>query len=65
MDHDAGIDHQQLVGRARFTPEHDPAKPHLGVNGQNHLGQLHLTNAVIQSRAQLGNLWVFVFSGER
>ena len=25
----------------------DPAKTHLGVNGQNHLGQLHFSNAVI------------------
>ncbi len=32
--YDAGIDHQQLVGRARLTSEHDPAKAHLGVNGR-------------------------------
>ena len=64
VGHDAGIDHQQLVGRARLTSEHDPAKAHLGVNGQNHFRQLNLTDAVIQSRAQLGHFWVFVLCGQ-
>jgi hypothetical protein len=36
----------------------------LSINGQNHFGQLHLTNAVIQSRPQLGHLRVFVFGGQ-
>ncbi len=64
VPYDAGIDHQQLVGRARLTSEHDPAKAHLGVNYQNHFRQLNLTDAVIQSRAQLGHFWVFVLCGQ-
>jgi hypothetical protein len=61
---DAGIDHQQFVGSAWFPTEHDPAEPHLGINGQDHFGQLHFPNAMIQSRAQLGHLRVFIFSGQ-
>src|SRR5256885_5276737 len=31
---------------------------------QNHFRQLNLTDAVIQSRAQLGHFWVFVLCGQ-
>ena len=56
-------DHQQLVGRARLTSEHDPAKAHLGVNGQNHFRQLNLTDAVIQTARSLVTSRVFVLCG--
>jgi len=64
MGHDAGIDHQQLVGRARLTPEHDPAEADLGVNGQNHFRQLHFTDAMVQGRAQFRDFRVFVLCGQ-
>ena len=46
------------------TKTNRPPKAHLGVNGQNHFRKLNLTDAVIQSRAQLGHFWVFVLCGQ-
>ncbi len=46
VGHDSGIVHQQLVGRPRSPPDHDPALAHLSVNGQNHVRQLHRPNAI-------------------
>src|SRR3546814_13038327 len=39
-----------------LTSEHDPAKAHLGVNGQNHFRQLNLTDALILSPALTSTL---------
>jgi hypothetical protein len=46
-----GIGHQQFLVRPRLAPEHDPAEPHLGIHGQDDLGQLHLADALIELAA--------------
>ena len=49
----------------RLAPQHDPAVAHLGVNGQYHLWQLHLADAVIEIGVQLGDLGVFIVGRQR
>ena len=58
---DAGVDHQQLVGRSRFAPEHDPTESHLSINVQDQLGQLRLADAVLERRPKFDNLRILVF----
>ena len=49
----------------RLAPQRDPAVAHLGVNGQYHLWQLHLADAVIEIGVQLGDLGVFIVGRQR
>jgi hypothetical protein len=62
---DAGVDHQELVGRPRLAAEHDPAEADLGVDGEDQLRQLRLADASIERGAQLGELRILVLGCER
>ena len=62
---DAGVGHQQFLARSGLAPEHDPAEAHLGVHGQDDLGQLHLADALVKPAAQFGDFGVFFIGGQR
>jgi hypothetical protein len=62
---DPGVDHQQFVGRARFSAEHDPAEAHFGIDAKNELRQLCFTDPSIKSGTQLGDFRILLFGGER
>jgi hypothetical protein len=62
---DPGVGHEQFLPGSRFTPEHDPAESHLGIHGQDHLGQLHLADALIEPSPQLDDFGVLLIGGQR
>jgi hypothetical protein len=61
---DPAVDHQQLLARARLTAEHDPAEAHAGVDREDDLGQLGLTDSPIKGVFQLRQPRILVFCGE-
>ncbi len=50
---DAGIDHQQLVGRAGLAAEHDPAEAHFGVDREDELRELCLADTPVEGGTEL------------
>ncbi len=61
MSQDAGIHHQQFFVGTGFATEHDPAEAHLGIDFQQQIRQLRLTNPVIERGAQLDQFRLFFF----
>ena len=60
-----GIDHDQLIGRARLAPEHQPAVVDLCIDREHQLRQLGFSDAPVKQRTELCKLQIVRFSHNR